>query len=301
VRDLVIHDDDLIAATHGRSFWILDDISPLREISDAKESKTNLFTPAHAIRTVSDGFLGTPLPVDEPQAENPARGAYIDYFLSDGDAGPVKLEFLNAKGELVRRYSSNDKTEDPSTKMPIAPRWLHKAPTLSAEPGMHRFIWDLRYERSGDGSVDDDDDENANFPGPFVLPGAYKVRLVTSAGSFEKPLQVVLDPRSAATPAALAEQFAWAKRVFQEVVTARKLNADLTAAKTNLRPDQAARRADLTAFDKQLAPVLRDLTAALTAFESADRTPTSQAIALYQESSGKFRSLQQHWRQLQTE
>jgi photosystem II stability/assembly factor-like uncharacterized protein len=289
VPDLVIHDNDLVVATHGRSFWILDDMAPLRQMSPTPQSATKLFAPVRAVRTVSDGFQGTPLPVDEPQAENPARGAYLDYFLADGLTGGVKLELLDATGRLVRRYSSTDKSEEPSLQVPIAPRWLHKAPTLSAEPGLHRFVWDLRYERSGDDSVDDDDDENVNYPGPFVLPGTYKVRLVTGAGMLEQPLQVVLDPRSAATPADLAQEFAWAERAFKDVVAARKLNADVTAAN----------KGDLADFKKQLAEVTRALSAALTAFESSDRTPTSQAIALYQESDATFRSLQRRWRELQ--
>ena len=298
VRDLVIHDNDLIAGTHGRSFWILDDISPLRQMSDAAETATKLFVPSRAVRTISDGFLGTPLPVDEPQAVNPARGAYIDYFLADSVSGPVKLDFLDAKGELVRRYSSTDKPAAPSTQLPIAPRWLHTPPVLSAAPGLHRFVWDLRYERSGDDSVDDDDDDNANYPGPFVLPGAYKVRLITSAGTFEKPLAIILDPRCVATPADIAQQFAWAKRAFIDVVAARKVSADLAAAKSHLQPEDARRKADLEAFDKQLAPITRSLIAALTAMESSDRMPTSQAIEVYKESDAAFRTLAQRWREL---
>ena len=295
VRDLVIHDNDLVAGTHGRSFWILDDVSPLSQMSGAAETKTKLFAPSRAVRTISDAFLGTPLPVDEPKAENPARGAYIDYFLTPDVTGPVKLDFVDARGERVRRYSSTDKPEEPSTQLPIAPRWLHTPPVLSAEPGTHRFVWDLRYERSGNGSVDDDDDDNANYPGPFVLPGAYKVRLITSAGTLEQPLQIVLDPRSAATQSDINQQFIWAKRAFQDVVAVHKISSDLAAAKKSV---DDKRKSELEAFEKQIAPVTRNLTAALTAFESSDRTPTSQAITLYQESATTLRTLQQHWNQL---
>jgi photosystem II stability/assembly factor-like uncharacterized protein len=292
VPDLVVHDNDLVIATHGRSFWIMDDITPLRQMSAKPETATKLFAPDRAIRTISDGFLGTPLPVDEPQAQNPARGAYIDYTLAPGITGPVTLDFISATGETVRHYSSDDKSENPSASLPIAPHWLHKAPVMSAEPGMHRFVWDLRYKRSGDGSVDDDDDENVDYPGPLVLPGIYKVKLTTSAGTFEQPLQVVADPRSAATPADRAQQFQWAKRAFDEIVVVQKLASEVAAKR------KAATSPDLEAFQKQLAAVTRDLTAALTAMNSSDRAPTSQSITVYQEAATKFKSLQARWKTL---
>ncbi len=279
VRDIVIHGNDLVIATHGRSFWILEDMARLRQMGKADLSAAKLFAPSKAVRTIRDGFLGTPLPVDEPQAENPARGAYIDYFLGSDVSGKVTLEFINAGGELVRSYASNDKPDEPSTKVPIAPRWLHTAPVLSGEPGMHRFIWDLRYMRSGNGSVDDDDDDNADYPGPFVPPGTYKLRLTTNSGKFETSLKIVADPRSAATPDDIAQQFNWAKRAFQDVAAAHKLAGELPA--------------DADTLKKQLAPVTRALTAALIAFESSDRRPTAQAIALYQESAASLRQLQQ--------
>ncbi len=278
IRDLAIHDNDLVAATHGRSFWVLDDIAPLRQISSTTKAETQLFAPVAAFRTVTESFQGTPLPVDEPTAKNPERGAYIDYYLGSDAAGPVSLDLIDSNGEVVRRYSSNDKSEEPSAKLPIAPRWLHKAPTLSAEPGMHRFVWDLRYQRSSDGSVDDDDDESTNYPGPFVLPGKYTVRLTTGAGKLEKPLAVILDPRSAATTNDLTQEFTWAKRAFKDVVAARKASEKLGAAGDPERK-------------KQLASVTRDLMAALTAMESSDRAPTSQAITVYQQAAAKLHSL----------
>ena len=279
VPDLVIHENDLIAGTHGRSFWVLDDISLLRQMSNEPESATKLFAPSRAVRTITDAFQGTPLPVDEPQAKNPDFGAYIDYFLAAGFAGPVTLEFIDSNGEIVRRYSSNDKSGPPNTQMPIAPRWFQQTPTLSAHPGMHRFIWDLRYEHGSDGSVDDDDDENTNFPGPFILPGSYTVRLTAGGAKFEKSLTVVLDPRSAATSADLTQQFTWAKRAFKGVIAARKASGALKPAERD-------------SVGKDLTAITRELTAALTACESSDRTPPSQVIAVYQEAAARLQALQ---------
>jgi photosystem II stability/assembly factor-like uncharacterized protein len=160
VRDLVIHDDDLVAATHGRAFWILDNISPLREMADVKAAgDPYLFRPARAIRIDNDAFSGTPLPPEEPQAENPPLGAYIDYYLSR-DSTSVSLTILDAQGKVIRRFSSADKPPAVPSNLPIAPRWLHPTPVLSGTAGTHRWIWDLRYGRGADLSAGGDDDDS---------------------------------------------------------------------------------------------------------------------------------------------
>lgn len=273
VRDMVIHENDLVIATHGRSFWIMDDVAPLRQMSNEPLSATTLFAPVPAVRTVSDGFQGTPLPLDEPQAENPARGAYIDYFLGVDNKGPVTLEILDSTGNLIRKYSSADEPDEPNTNVPISPRWLHAPPALSAEPGLHRFVWDLDLLRGSEGAAPDDDEESTSYAGPMVLPGHYTVRLTTSSGKQEKTVQVILDPRSAATPTDLAQQFAWAKRALTDLMAAHKIDEKASDAKK-----------------KQLAPIISELSAALTAFESSDRAPTSQAIMLYEQAAAQLKA-----------
>ena len=126
MRDLWIHDDDLIVATHGRGFWILDDISPLREVRRSSRSPMHLFTPAPAYRVQRDTNTDTPLPPDEPAAPNPPDGAILDYYLPAA-ASAVTLEILDAQGQLVRRYSSNDKpeiTEEELQKQLIPLYWV---------------------------------------------------------------------------------------------------------------------------------------------------------------------------------
>ena len=109
---MVIHGDDLVIATHGRSFWILDDITALRQANRAMEAGGAwLFSPATAVRVDNDRFLGTPLPPEEPAAENPPNGAIIDYYLKSG-AGHLKLEIVDAKGKVVRSFSSDDRKDD---------------------------------------------------------------------------------------------------------------------------------------------------------------------------------------------
>src|SRR5207249_1281497 len=149
VRDLVIKDDDLVVGTHGRGIWILDDITPLRQI-DAKtaDSEATLFKPQTALRVRWNTNPDTPLPPDEPRAPNPPEGAIIDYYLKSAASGPVVLEIFDGD-RLVRRYSSADPVPslpDPATNAPLPLYWYRQPHGLSAEPGMHRFTWDVHLQ-----------------------------------------------------------------------------------------------------------------------------------------------------------
>ena len=198
MRDLAIHEDDLIVATHGRGFWVLDDITPLRQIiGEVSNAAAHLFRPADAINMPPGGDNGTPLPRDEPLADNPPSGALIDYYLKTNATGPVTLEILDPSGETIRRYSSEDKFPpvDPD-KLNFPPFWARTPEPLPATAGMHRFVWDLRPtpppRPAGAGGGG----------GPFgrgaqpVLPGTYTVKLTVGGKSYTQPLQVKMDPRS---------------------------------------------------------------------------------------------------------
>ncbi len=324
VRDLVIHGNDLVIATHGRAFWVLDNISPLRQIDPAHETASaRLYKPARTYRITSDTFPGTPLPPDEPQASNPQRGAYIDYYLSDSANDTVTLEIRDAHGKTVRRYSSQDKPPKSPQNLPIAPRWFPKPQILSAQPGMHRFIWDLRYGRTGTVvSGDNDDSDEERWVGPLVLPGNYTVTLAAGGKSFTQPLQITMDPRCHATYAELALQFHWAQRAFEDMITAREslaelkgLQAQLDKAKSQIAPSQTgtlsainsvADRANriLTrgdpASNQGLQFAARGLTVALSSLESADRTPPSQVIALYLQASKTLKARLAEWKAVKT-
>ncbi len=154
VRDVMVKDDDLIAATHGRGFWILDDVTPLRQISAASANQDAiLFKPATALRVRWNTNSDTPLPPDEPNMPNPPEGALIDYYLKSAASGPVVLEILTTDGKLVRRYSSADPVAplpDPTaSSLPLY--WYRPPQGLSAAPGMHRFPWDVHYQPLGSG------------------------------------------------------------------------------------------------------------------------------------------------------
>lgn len=200
MRDLVIHGDDLIVATHGRGFWILDDITALRQINgDMARSDAHLFLPAEAYSIAPPGEFGTPKPRDEALAENPPYGAIIDYYIRSATSGPVTLEIVDASGEIVRRYSSEDRPPavNPET-LNIPASWIRRAEPLSGSPGMHRWVWDLRptpAERPARGAGGGGGGLGRGGEAR-VLPGLYTVRLTVSGKRYEQPLRVGMDPRS---------------------------------------------------------------------------------------------------------
>jgi len=200
VRDLVIHRDDLIVATHGRGFWVLDNISALRQIdAEMASSHVFLFKPAVAINVVPGSDNGTPQPRDEALAENPPFGAVIDYYLKSAANGAVVLEVLDPAGDVIRRYASDDRPTpvDPNT-LNIPAFWRPTPEPLSAASGMHRWVWDLRPTpppatprgQGGGGGG------GFGFNRPTVLPGRYSVRLTVGAQSLTQPLIVEPDPRT---------------------------------------------------------------------------------------------------------
>src|SRR5258708_1968796 len=204
VRDLVVHGDDLVIATHGRSFWILDDVISLRQMNpQVTAADLWLFKPATAYRVRPGSDEGTPVPMDEPLAENPPDGAVVDYWLKDKAKGPVALEIFDANGELGRRFSSDDSLPKTNPKdTPIAMEWVRDAAPLSAEAEMHRFVWDLHYALPK--SV------HRSFYGPagvWSLPGNYVVKLTANGKSTSQPLTVKMDPRISAPEDALRREF----------------------------------------------------------------------------------------------
>jgi photosystem II stability/assembly factor-like uncharacterized protein/uncharacterized protein YjiS (DUF1127 family) len=321
VRDLAVHDDDLIVATHGRSFWVLDNISPLRQVgAQIKSSEAWLYKPAQAVRTVSDRFSGTPLPPEEPQAGNPPRGAMIDYYLPTSASGAVEMEIADTHGKVIRRFSSREQAAASPKDLAIASRWLPQPAPLGESAGMHRFVWDLRYGRTGEQTTAGDEDTGLQtFVGPLVLPGTYQVKLtVNGKPCAPQALQVIMDPRSPATTAALREQFRWAQQAFEDMITARVAASEVRGLRMQLgklkgHVNNAALTDSLTATEKQasqiqsggeqnresgLDAISRAFVITLNTIESADRVPPAQAIVLYQQSDRTLKSRLAEWRTL---
>jgi photosystem II stability/assembly factor-like uncharacterized protein len=211
LRDLLVKDDDLIVATHGRSFWILDDVAPLRQMAaDAGERTAMLFKPAAAWRVRSMEYTDTPLPPDEPMGENPPDGAVIDYNLG-ANAQEVTLEVLDRDGKVLRRYSSKDPVSPTPEQMKtnlIPPYWPLVHGPLPATAGMHRWVWDLRsttptathYEYP----ISAVPHRTSLKPqGPLVLPGTYAVRFTADGHNETQTLTVKMDPRIQTAPSDL--------------------------------------------------------------------------------------------------
>jgi photosystem II stability/assembly factor-like uncharacterized protein len=323
VRDLAIHGDDLVAATHGRSFWILDDITPLRQAFDADNDHAFwLYHPARAFRIDNDSFPGTPLPPEEPTAENPAAGAIIDYFLKSS-ATTVSLEVIDALQAPVHRFSSEDKHPESRPPLPIAERWFPKPEVLETNPGMHRFVWDLSWSSSGGPSVDEES-EYSNPKGPKVVPGLYTVKLTVDGKVQTQPLQVVMDPRSPATPETLHQQLQIGQQIFAETGEARRALAEIASLRKHLADleqkvgeNNSAIKSELVDAQTEISKIetkpgaapgqtsglqdaFADMASALRVVEGGDRAVPAQAIAVYNESDQRVKAGIAEWNEFKT-
>ncbi len=318
VRDLTIHGEDLIIATHGRSFWILDNITPLRQASEAERANLFfLYNPATAFRIDNDSFPGTPLPPEEPTAENPPSGAVIDYFLKSS-ARRVTLEIFDGQNQLVRKFSSEDKHAEKHASLPVAERWFSKPESLQATPGMHRFLWSLTWDSSG-GPAEDEESQFRNPSGPKVVPGIYRVSLTVDGMTQSRTLKVIMDPRSPATRDELRQQLQLSRQIFAEAIDARRALAEIASVQKQLadleqklREQNPTLKSTLADAQSEIAKILSskenpqqqdeglqesytELASALHVIEGGDRAVPSQAIAVYKEASPRVKEGIAQW------
>ncbi len=329
VRDLVIHGDDVVVGTHGRSFWILDDITPLRQL-DAKvaAAAVHLFRPQTAYRVRWNENPDTPLPPEEPAGKNPPDGAVINYFLKAAQEA-VTLEILDAKGDLVRRYSSADRPRPVDEKeLDIPPYWLRPPQVLSAAAGAHRFVWDLHYpppegERRSYPIAAIYRDTPSHPLGPWVPPGRYVVRLTAGGKSYEQPLTVKMDPRVKTPAEGLARQFELSRQCYEGMRQVRealggvqKLRAQVRELRAKAKERELAdalaeldkrvgelegtgrRRGERPAGDAReptLARLGGELRHLLDVLQGADATPTTQAVAGCAETQKALHDLLARW------
>jgi len=265
VRDLVVHEDDLVIATFGRSFWVLNDATPLRQM-DAHVSTADvwLFRPGTAYRVRSGSDQGTPVPEDEPLAENPPNGAPLDYYLKEKAGGPIQLEIFDSEGRLVRRFASDDQVRKVNpNELPFPASWVHAPQTLSAEAGMHRFVWDLRYPLAKGVR------ESLWRPsGPLAVPGNYTVKLTAHGKSSTQPLTVKMDPRVKTQQEGLVRQFELASQL-----SARQGEVSVALQQAaELRKQIDARKKE-TSEKAEVAKVLEELNQKLDGMTEADSNP----------------------------
>jgi len=310
VRDLLVHGDDLIAATQGRAIWILDDVSPLRQSSEAsKSASAHLFRPAPAFRLRRSEGHDTPLPPETPLGENPPAGAIIDYWLPSAVSGPVAIEVLDAKGAVVRRYSSDDPPETLKANRYFSAAWLKPAALPAREAGHHRFVWDLRYPRPKAAGYEYSiaaiwgKDTPAEPEGPLVAPGTYTVRLTAAGKGETQPLVVKMDPRVSVAPEAIARQLEVARDAAAELDRSDEAVEELGAYRKKVSasgPPPAKGTGDpLAAFEGAggFARLHRRFAAVYDAVESADAPPTTQAEAELQRTKSEFEALLAKWKE----
>jgi photosystem II stability/assembly factor-like uncharacterized protein len=336
VRDIIVKDDDLVAATHGRGFWILDDITPLRQLAPAvANAAAFLFKPQTATRVRWDMNPDTPLPPDEPAGENPPDGAIVDYYLGPASAGAVTLEISDSGGKLVRRYSSDDPAPQPDPALAIPSYWVRPPQTLSNQPGMHRFLWDMHYAPLPEGRPEYPmqaiyHDTPIAPSSPWVMPGNYTLKLTVNGHSYTESLAIKMDPRVHTSPADLLQQFTISKQLYDDMSTGSKALEQMRAAQEKLRQsrDRAGKGAaadSISAFEQKLtslegagggrggggrggAPgpdtinsVNGSLGLLMRLIQGADAAPTAQAVAAAADRRKVMARLLQRWSAMKTQ
>ena len=322
IRDIAFHGDDVVIATFGRSFWALDDITALREVTPGiTGADVHLFKPQVATRTRPGSDEATPYPPEVPHGDNPPVGAILDYYLKSDASSPITLEILDAKGESVRKYASDHNPAPPEEKTLEYPAYWVKLPTpLAVTRGAHRFVWDLHYETPAVVVS-----AYRRTSGAWVLPGQYTVVLTVAGKSYTQPLTVRMDPRVKTPEADLERQFADSQRASTAVKRVSATVAQGTAIEQQLdriAPGYADRapiedfRGRLTAvlgkavlsYGAPLTPIDTDTTSlrhlfgklrsVLAALQSADVAPTSEQEAALAKFEQTLTSTQKQWNTL---
>ena len=274
IRDLVIKDDDLVVGTHGRSFWILDDITPLRQVtplhqesSGQSSTSTILFKPQNAYRVRWNNYTDTPLPQEEPQGQNPPDGAIINYYLNEKAQNTVILEIFDAQNKSVRRFTSDDKPYTiPDVNIPLY--WIRPQQILSAEAGSHRFLWDMHYAPL---------DVPASYPiaavyqntapdptSPWVMPGIYTVKLTVNGKTYTQSFTIKKDPRIKTSPLQLQQIHDLSMQTYKGRQKAMQVLSEIKMIKNQVKTLNAA-------VNGSLLENLKSFEQNLMAFEGAPR------------------------------
>lgn len=336
MRDLWIHDSDLLVGTHGRGFWILDDITPLRQITDqVQKADAYLFEPEPAYRYRRDTNTDTPLPPEFPAGENPPDGAVIDYYLQSPQSGKVALGIYDSANRPVRFYSSADEMpftmESLAKTLAVPPYWVRPPKILSSDAGMHRWVWDLHYTAPKslmhDYPISAVRHDTPAYPlGPRALPGVYTVVLTVGGQTYRQTLTVKEDPRIHVTMAALTAQFDLERQLasgmdksFDAIQQIAKFRQDL---KNNAASESSATQEEkIPALDKKAADLAGasgprgffgaqgnadnftrlnlEYAQLYTQVDGADAAPTEAQTSAARDLEAKLSALLANWKQLQ--
>src|SRR4051812_2277414 len=331
IRDVIVKGDDLVAGTHGRGIWILDDITPLRQMgiadarsatASAERSATMLFKPQAAYRVRQNTNTDTPIPPDEAAGQNPPDGAIINYTLASATSGPVTLEILDASGKSVRRYSSTDRNENPDAATAPVPTYWYRAPqNLSGAAGMHRFLWDIHYQPipgggSGRGGLPIAAVPHDTVPapsGPWATPGQYTVKLTVDAKNYTQPLTLKMDPRVTTPAIVLTQQFTLSKQLYDGIIEAQKSLEQIRAARAANTAVPSERAATLQALEGQAGgrggatngpdtfnSVIGSMNQLMGLLQGADVAPTTQLTAAVAGRRAALARLKAQWSALET-
>lgn len=340
MRDLIVKDDDLVVATHGRGFWILDDITPLRQTAEAAAAAGPfLFEPQTAIRVRWNMNTDTPLPPDEPAGQNPPDGAIIDYLLKEPAKGPVVLEILDQDNRTVRRYSSDDPSDYPTLEAAAVPiHWYRPAQKLGTEAGAHRFAWDMRFQPLAGGGgrglpIAATPYDTVPTPASiWAAPGTYTVRLIVDGTVLTRSLTLKMDPRITASREDLVRHFELSKALYDsaaEIQSAaarvRAVRAEIKALQPKAGPAGGEAVKALSAFDDKasslesagtgagraggsptgggaetLSGLAGSLTSIMNLLQGADAAPTSQVEKAAAERLSDGKAMRERWTFLMT-
>jgi len=331
VRDLLVHGDDLVAATQGRAIWVLDDLSSLRQWNASIASQPlHLFKPADALRVHANNNKDTPLPPETPLGKNPPAGAIIDYSLGSHTRGPVTIDVLDASGKVViRHFSSDAKPEEAHAERYFDADWLQPEKMPAATPGLHRFVWNLRHTRPRAAGYDYSiaavfgEDTPTSPQGAFVLPGQYTVVLKANGHERRQTLTVKMDPRVHTSMADLQAALAFSQQVGESLDKAyvgyaqqKAVSGQLDAlgdklgdgpTHKSLRDEVAAVRAKLQAPSDETLDQASDFTSisgqlvALEAdAESADAAPTPAQQQVLASAAQRLQQADQRWQSVQS-
>ena len=315
VRDIAVHDDDLIAATHGRAFWILDNVTPLQQVNVRTIAATTLYRPERAIRIRHSVNTDTPLPPEIPHGTNPPWGAIIDYHLSSPPSKPIAIDILDETGKLLRHLSSADQPQAPRKAPYFMDAWLPRFAPPTTHTGHNRLVWDLHYAppptkheefsmaaHAGRGTVKEP-------RGPLVLPGTYQVRLTVDGQTETQQLQVEMDPRVNVSAQALRTQLRLALQIWNALADQNDLDSAAKMLRDKLqmlRQQQklnSKTRSTADAIDKKVKSLdafLDDtgLATLETVVMSADREPAQQMHEAFAVMQERLQKAQQQWQEI---
>jgi len=317
IRDLAIHENDLVAATHGRAFWVLDDLTALRQINkEVLNSNSYLFKREDAIRIRRSENHDTPLPQETPHGDNPPGGAIIDYYLNSTIESPLSLKIFDGKGNLVRKYSSEDKPEPPSQQPYFMTYWLPKFKPLTTHKGLNRFVWDLRYSPPftksyhygmtaiiGKGTVREPQ-------GPLALPGNYKIVLTVNGKSYSQTLKLKMDSRVKVSNKALNDQLILALEIWNASSDEFQIGNEIDSVNNQLKELKNIKtNSSVISEVNKISQIIGKINHSLYSIGianleypvlSADREPTEPMKEAYKILSSKLSEVKKDWKEVKS-